>query len=72
MNITVREALVENGQLVLQEPIQLPDGTRVKVRVEQPGESALLDIARSAVDMGAQDSAEQHDHYIYGSPKRAG
>ena len=69
--MTLREAVVENGQLVLQEPLPLPDGTRVKVRVEQPGESPLLDIARSAVDMGVEDGAAQHDHYIYGVPKQA-
>ena len=68
----VREAFVENGQLVLREPLPLPDGTVVKVRVEEPGESPLLEIARNAIDMGVEDGAEQHDHYVYGTPKRAG
>ena len=70
--MSIREALVENGQLVLREPLALPDGTRVTVRVEEPGESPLLEIARKAVDMGIEDGAEQHDHHIYGTPKRAG
>lgn len=70
--MAIREALVEKGQLVLREPLALPDGTRVTVRVEEPGESPLLEIARKAVEMGVEDGAEQHDHYVYGTPKRAG
>ena len=35
--MTLRDAVVENGQLVLKEPLPLPNGTRVKVRVEQLG-----------------------------------
>ena len=69
--MAIREAMVEKGQLVLREPLALPDGTVVKVRVEEPGESPLLEIARNAVDMGVEDGAEQHDHDIYGTPKRA-
>ena len=68
--MAIREALVEKGQLVLREPLALPDGTVVKVRVEKPGESPLLEIARDAVDMGVEDGAEQHDHDIYGTPKQ--
>ena len=46
-------------------------GTQVTVRVETSGEGPLLEIANQAVDMGVADGAEQHDHYIYGTPKHA-
>lgn len=69
--MTAVEAVVQNGQIVLKEPLALPDGTPVKVRVETSTESPLLEIAGQAVDMGVSDGAEQHDHYIYGTPKQA-
>jgi hypothetical protein len=68
--MSIREALAEKGQLVLREPLALPDGARVTVRVEEPGESPLLEIARNAVDMGVEDGSEQNNHYVYGTPKR--
>jgi predicted DNA-binding antitoxin AbrB/MazE fold protein len=68
--MTVLEAIVQNGQLVLKQPFALPDGTPVKVRVEASAQNPLLDIAGQAVDMDVADGAEQHDHYIYGTPKR--
>ena len=43
--MTVVEAVVQEGQIVLKEPLALPDGTPVEVRVEMSGESALLEIA---------------------------
>jgi len=62
------DAVVRGGQLVLREPLPLPDGTRVIVSVKTPAPSVLLDIADAAVDMDVADGAEQHDHYIYGTP----
>ncbi len=34
---------------------------------EQEG---LLDLLNCTIDSGRQDFAEQHDHYLYGQPKR--
>ncbi len=68
--MTILEAIVRNGQLVLKHPLPLPDGTPVKVRVEACEENPLLAIAQQAVDMGVSDGAERHDHYIYGTPKQ--
>lgn len=67
--MSVLEAIVQNGQIVLKEPLALPDGTPIKVRVEASVQNPLLDIAGQAVDMGVRDGAERHDHYIYGTPK---
>ena len=67
-----RRAIVQDGQLVLKDPLQLPNGTEVTVDVEvaEDEEDPLLWLAAHAVDTGVTDGAEQHDHYIYGSPKR--
>ena len=65
----LREAIVRKGQLVLKTPLSLPDGTPVRVRVEAE-QDPLLFIADHAVDTGIPDLAEEHDHYIYGTPKR--
>jgi hypothetical protein len=73
-----------NGQVVLDEPVGAPDGTPVTVDVEaaqptksppeEPGQEksiwdALLELAGTANDLPA-DFAEEHDHYIHGTPKR--
>jgi hypothetical protein len=69
--MTVRSGTVSGGQLVLSEPLPLPDGTKVVIRVEAAQDNPLLFIAKNAVDLGVDDSADEHDHYIYGSPKRS-
>jgi len=66
---------IENGQVVLDEPAALPEGARVSVFVEEPGEaggSTLNWLAEHAVDSDAcsADLAHQHDHYLYGTPKK--
>ncbi len=67
--------IIRNGAIVLDDGITLPDGTRVKVvaDVEQeetkPTHLGLLKLAGKAKDLPA-DFAEQHDHYIHGTPKR--
>ena len=66
--MTLRDAVTKGGQLVLEVPLPFPDGTRVKVRVEADGDP-LLFLANNAVATGVADLAEQHDHYIYGTPK---
>lgn len=52
-----------------------PDGTKVTAAVPAPDEAdqptliGLLKFAGKAVGLPA-DFAEQHDHYIHGTPKR--
>ena len=69
------EGTVKNGVIVLDEPEKLPEGVRVKVVLDQnppPDESLrelLLRFAGSCPGLPA-DMAQQHDHYIHGTPKR--
>jgi hypothetical protein len=66
---------VRQGVVVLDNGSTLPDGTRVEVVVkstdDQPGtlREVLLRSAGCMSDLPA-DFAEQHDHYIHGTPKR--
>jgi hypothetical protein len=67
---------VRNGVVEFEAGARPPEGT--KVRVEPIGESdestpTLADRLRSVigiVDGLPADLAEQHDHYIHGTPKR--
>ena len=63
---------IKNGCVVLDDPVQLPEDSRVLI---QPVESAaslgelLRDVAGKGQNLPA-DGSTQHDHYIYGTPKR--
>jgi predicted nucleic acid-binding protein len=63
----VRDAIIRGGQVILEPPLPLQDGTRVQVRVEPGGTDPLLFLAENAVATGVADLAEQHDRYIYGT-----
>ena len=74
------EGTVINGTIVLDSDEKLPDGTRVEVAVKDPESFAdtektptlserLLKHAGTVSDLPV-DMAEQHDHYIHGTPKR--
>lgn len=66
---------VEHGVVKLPPQAKLADGTKVRVETVAPqaDRSPLVNelraIARSMPDLPA-DWAEQHDHYIHGTPKR--
>jgi hypothetical protein len=71
---------VLNGVVVLDNGPNLPEGTKVRVAPEPTsakpeGEEPkgtlafLLKYAGTVSDLPA-DFAEQHDHYIHGTPKR--
>lgn len=68
------EGRVENGTIVFEPPAELPEGARVRVEVisSQPS-STLFDrighLAGKAQHLPS-DAAEQHDHYLYGAPKK--
>jgi len=67
---------IKNGTVVLEEPVRLPDGTDVEVDVRAVGEAQqgatlyerLADVIGIAEGL-PQDMAENHDHYIHGTPK---
>jgi hypothetical protein len=65
---------VKNGVIVLDDAVELPEGTPVNV---EPTEAKaiptlaeqLQDVIGIVTDMPS-DMAENHDHYIHGTPKR--
>jgi hypothetical protein len=71
----VLEGTVLNGTIVLDQPQTLPEGVRVEVIIHEKLQAAsplgemLLRHAGKAVGL-PEDMAEQHDHYIHGTPKR--
>jgi hypothetical protein len=73
----VLEGTIRNGTIVLDQPPPLPEGARVEVVVKEETEEnppatlrgVLLLSAGCLSDLPA-DFAEQHDHYIHGTPKR--
>ncbi len=64
---------VENGLVVFDERVDLTDGTEVQVQpvLQQPSTLAerFRDMIGCVSDLPA-DMAENHDHYIHGTPKR--
>ena len=76
------EGHIENGQIILDQKVALPDG--VKVRVELLSASEPREKANSAaktqyehyksiigaIDDLPVDFALEHDHYIHGTPKK--
>jgi hypothetical protein len=67
---------VQNGVIVLDEGTPpLPEGTRVRI---EPAElkDAEADLSRILLEFAGKarglpsDMAEQHDHYLHGTPKR--
>ena len=73
MTLTI-EAVYENGVLKPTQPLPLPDQARVRLTVETsdgaaPRFAEFLDLARDLPDAPA-DLSVQHDHYLYGTPKR--
>ena len=68
---------VQNGVVVFDTPISLPDGTAVKVEAIQPSEKPakrslldrLGDVVGKAEGLPA-DASQNVDHYLYGHPKK--
>jgi predicted DNA-binding antitoxin AbrB/MazE fold protein len=76
MAITV-EAVYENGVLKPTQPLPFKEHEKVTLTVESAGPSLAERIAARAaslppevLDRLPEDGASQHDHYIYGTPKR--
>ena len=71
---------VKNGQIALDEPIELPEGAVVNVDLvavetvencqEQPTIWAKLLKLAGMVEGLPSDLAKNHDHYLYGVPKK--
>jgi hypothetical protein len=73
----VGQGTYRDGAIILDKKADVPEGQRVKVEffpVASNGEQAtvwqkLLEVS-GALDEGPSDASRNHDHYIYGSPKR--
>jgi predicted DNA-binding antitoxin AbrB/MazE fold protein len=65
------KATYENGVLKPKEPLALIEGAEVELLMttlidDQDPLATVIGIGHS----GRTDGADQHDHYIYGTPKR--
>jgi hypothetical protein len=70
---------IENGQVVFDTPVPLPNGTPVRVELSpattiapSPSVNFLeqLGTVVGAIHDWPEDLAINHDHYLYGAPKR--
>jgi hypothetical protein len=71
--------VITNGTVVFDQPCPIPDGTKVTVRPEPISDDKnatgstlgkrLLKHAGTVSGL-PEDLAEQHDHYLHGTPKR--
>jgi hypothetical protein len=75
----VYRGIVKNGVVVLKEGAQLPEGTEVRIEpvaskegipVTAPTLAEQFANVIGAVPELPSDMAEQHDHYLHGTPKR--
>jgi hypothetical protein len=73
------EGRVHDGVVVFTQPVMLAEGTRMRVEPVNEETTALgcgpslldrLGDVVGAVDDLPADLAAQHDHYLYGTPKR--
>jgi len=73
MTQTIR-AHFDGKVIVPDQPVQLPVGQPLRVHLElaEPSSPRFADLVRFAADLpdAPPDLAAQHDHYLYGSPKR--
>ena len=66
---------VIDGLIVLEPPVKLPDGVVVRVEVEAPDDQVaslrdgLSKLSGTAPGL-PRDMAQQHDHYIHGTPRK--
>ena len=77
--MTVLKAHFDGKVLIPEEPVDLPTDRVLEVHVEavEPAQKPkgtlqrLAELAQKhAVTGGPSDGAAQHDHYLYGAPKR--
>jgi hypothetical protein len=72
------EGHVENGQIVLDELAKLPEGAKVRIEVlplpaPATDDSTLYERLKPFIgilDGLPEDAALNHDHYLYGTPKK--
>lgn len=63
---------VKGGKVILDKKAKLPEGLRVRVLPESAAaDDPAYRLWELAVDGGPKDLATEHDHYIYGAPKKS-
>ena len=66
------KAHIKNGAIVLDEPMLLPEGTELQIQRVVPAATLgelFQDVAGKGKNLPS-DGSSQHDHYVYGTPKR--
>lgn len=76
----VYKGRVVNGAIVLDERVTLPEGTAVRIELVETARSVDDESGPSFTERYAsvigkarslpEDAAENHDHYLYGVPKK--
>jgi hypothetical protein len=73
---------VKNGTIVFDPPVVLPEGAAVQVEVVAASDEKASTIPRQtllerlgnvvgSIDDLPEDMARNHDHYLYGTPKKS-
>ena len=64
---------IENGLVVFDERIELTEGTEVEVQPVSQRRTTLAERFKDVIGCVSDlptDMAENHDHYLHGTPKR--
>ncbi|HUW61295.1 MAG TPA: hypothetical protein VMZ06_09835 [Candidatus Bathyarchaeia archaeon] len=64
---------LKNGMIVIDEPVNLPEGTEVRIEVAEADGPTLAERLASVIGTAKDlphDAAENLDHYLYGAPKK--
>ena len=64
------QGVVRNGKIELEDGAELGEGTVVRVEPVACDRDPTDLIGDEAVSTDLPDLAAQHDHYLYGTPKR--
>lgn len=62
--------IIRNGKVEVDQPVDLPDGTPVRVEPVGGEPDPFDGLLEDSVDVDIPDAASQHDHYIYGTQRR--
>jgi hypothetical protein len=74
----VYQGTIQNGVVVLENGVHLPEGAPVRVELmnkvdsagtRSPKDDVLFRMGEYAIDTGIPDLAVNIDHYLYGHPK---
>jgi hypothetical protein len=67
---------VQGGVVVLEDQASLPEGAEVNVELAQPQPSTASTLGERLMELSGKakglpsDAALNHDHYLYGTPKK--